>query len=202
MPLPYSVAAGADAKEDATEAVEEGAGSGSACPAGALMSPVGAPERAALPALLDGAALLHAASRSEHWAAAASQKENFFIRGASLSVSILNFCTAVFFARTKTGRKGGKIGATAVFQPAALQMFHVEHFTQRQANLLPGRRMPAYKGCRYLLFQSLILCTVNWARPTLARKAMKRQTRARMFARPLRGKRENTLSARKKNITK
>ena len=81
-------------------------------------------------------------------------------------------------------------------------MFHVEHFTQRQANLLPGRRMPAYKGCRYLLFQSLILCTVNWARPTLARKAMKRQARARMFARPLRGKRENTLSTRKKNITK
>ena len=36
-----------------------------------------------------------------------------------------------------------------MFQPAALQMFHVEHFTQRQANLLPGRRMPAYKAVSY-----------------------------------------------------
>jgi hypothetical protein len=108
VPLPYSVAAGADAKEDATEAVEEGAGSGSACPAGALMSPVGAPERAALPALLDGAALLHAASSSAHRAAAARQKENFFIRGASLSDSRLNFCTAVFLPEQKPAAKAEK----------------------------------------------------------------------------------------------
>ena len=104
----FSLAAGADAKEDATEAVEEGAGSGSACPAGALISPVGAPERAALPALLDGAALLHAASSSAHRAAAARQKENFFIRGASLSDSRLNFCTAVFLPEQKPAAKAEK----------------------------------------------------------------------------------------------
>ena len=66
------------------------------------------PMPAALPALLDGAALLHAASSSAHRAAAARQKENFFIRGASLSDSRLNFCTAVFLPEQKPAAKAEK----------------------------------------------------------------------------------------------
>ena len=87
-------------------------------------------------------------------------------------------------------------------------MFHMEHLkpcrtAYTKANTFSMQTAARLrKRCCHLPFHSLILCTVNWARPTLARRAMKRQTRAKMFTRPFRGRRVKSLSTTKKNITK
>lgn len=102
---------------------------------GALTSPVGAPERALLSALPDGAAspLLHAASSSAH-KAVIRQEANFFISDIFLSVQSRFLCGFPCEETETAGCEGGEWACrNGHFSVERCKMFHVEHLRPRKA---------------------------------------------------------------------